>query len=200
MTKYENTFNKKIKIGLNWKCSSILLILILSSQIKKVENAKTKENTFFFLNTFYRSVFLYELILLIPTDITRSEMITNGNIYLQTDGVAMGSPLGPVLAGIFMVHLQRSLIPVLKDQLSFLKQYIDDTITFIKTGSAEYVLLILNSCHPNVESTYEIEVNSKLAFLDVFFLREGQNIITTVYRKVTNSDIYLNWNSFCPQS
>ena len=36
--------------------------------------------------------------------------------------------------------------------------------------------------------------------MDVLLLREGQNIITTVYRKVANSDIYLNWNSFCPQS
>ena len=32
-------------------------------------------------------------------------------VYLQTDGVAMGSPLGPVLAGIFMVNLERSLVP-----------------------------------------------------------------------------------------
>ena len=31
--------------------------------------------------------------------------------------------------------------------------------------------------------------------MDAFLLREGQNIITTVYRKVTNSDIYYNWNS-----
>ena len=36
--------------------------------------------------------------------------------------------------------------------------------------------------------------------MDVLLLREGQNIITTVYRKVTNSNIYLNWNSLCPQS
>ena len=41
---------------------------------------------------------------------------------------------------------------------------------------------------------------SKLVFLYVLLLNEGQNIITTVYRKVTNSDIYLNWNSFYPQS
>ena len=78
----------------------------------------------------------------------------NGDIYLQTDGVAMGPPLGPVLAGIFMVHLETSLIPVLKDQLSFGKPYVDDTITFIKTGSPEYVLSILNSFHPNIEFTY----------------------------------------------
>ena len=62
----------------------------------------------------------------LSTDITRSEMkemlplctknvhfTFNGDIYLQTDGVAMGSPLGPVLAGIFMVQLERSLVPVL---------------------------------------------------------------------------------------
>ena len=110
----------------------------------------------------------------------------------------MGFPLGPVLAGIFMIHLERSLAPVLKDQLSFWKRYVDDTITFIKTGSAENVLSILNSFHPNIEFTYETEVNSKLAFLYVLLLREGQNIIITVYRKVTNSDIYLNLNLFCP--
>ena len=30
----------------------------------------------------------------------------------SSDGVAMSSPLGPVLAGIFMVDLKRSLIPL----------------------------------------------------------------------------------------
>ena len=88
--------------------------------------------------------------------------------------------------------MERSLVPVLKDQLSFWKRYVDDTITFIKTGSAEHILSILNSFHPNIEFTYETEVNSKLTFLDILLLREGQNILTTVYRKVTNSDIYLD--------
>ena len=82
-----------------------------------------------------------------------------------------------------MVHLERSLVPALKNQLSFWKRYVDDTITFINTGSAEFVLSILNSFHSNIEFTYEAEVNSKLAFLDILLLREGQNIITIVYRK-----------------
>ena len=86
-------------------------------------------------------------------DITRSEMkeiltictknvyfTFKGDIYLQTDGVAQGSRLGPVLAGIFMVHLERSLVPVLKDQISFWKQYLDKIITFIKTGLVENIL------------------------------------------------------------
>ena len=35
------------------------------------------------------------------------------NIYQQRDGAAMGYPLGPVLAEIFMVHLERTLMPEL---------------------------------------------------------------------------------------
>ena len=42
----------------------------------------------------------------------------NNKIYQQCDGVAMGSPLGPVIAGIFMVELEKSLIPTLIEHMS----------------------------------------------------------------------------------
>ena len=58
----------------------------------------------------------------INTDIPKKEMkellllctksvhfIFNGKIYIQIDGVAIGSPLGPVLANIFMVELKKIL-------------------------------------------------------------------------------------------
>ena len=59
------------------------------------------------------------------TNITRSEMKEmllctknlhfsyNHDIYIQRDRVAMGSPLGLVLTGIFMMNLERSLVPKL---------------------------------------------------------------------------------------
>ena len=53
-------------------------------------------------------------------------------IYQQCDGVPMGSPLGPVIAGIFMVELEKSLIPNLTEHMSPWKQYVDDTIAVIK--------------------------------------------------------------------
>ena len=36
----------------------------------------------------------------------RSHFVFDGQSYDQVDGVAMGSPLGPVLAYIFMCHLE----------------------------------------------------------------------------------------------
>ena len=38
-------------------------------------------------------------------------------VYLQTDGATMGSLLGPVLVGIFMVDLERCLVPLLTTEL-----------------------------------------------------------------------------------
>ena len=52
----------------------------------------------------------------------------NGEMFTQIDGVAMGSPLAPILAGIFMVELERNLISILKDHLSYWRRYVDGTI------------------------------------------------------------------------
>ena len=39
----------------------------------------------------------------------------NEEVYKQTDGVAMGSLLGPVIADIFMVELENNIVPVLQE-------------------------------------------------------------------------------------
>ena len=41
----------------------------------------------------------------------------NNNIYIQIDGVVMCSPLGPVLANIFMAELESVLVPKLNDHV-----------------------------------------------------------------------------------
>ena len=65
-------------------------------------------------------------------DFTRSEMKEillictknvnfsyNHDIYMHKDAVAMGSPLGSVFTGIFMVNLARSLVPKLNVYIDF---------------------------------------------------------------------------------
>ena len=68
----------------------------------------------------------------------------NGAIYKQINGVAMGSPLGPVIANIFMAELEKLIIPQLGDKISLWQRYVDDTCTFIKKGETEAVLDVLN--------------------------------------------------------
>ena len=115
-----------------------------------------------------------------------------GKIYIQIDEVVMGSPLAPVLADIFMVELERIVVPTLATQLRFLRRYVDETTCFVKIESIEYILSVVNNFHEKIQFTYEIEKDSKLSFLDVEIQRTNETVATTVYRKETNNDMYLN--------
>ena len=66
----------------------------------------------------------------------------NGQLYLQKDGIAMGSPLAPVMAGIFMVELGRKVLPMLLQYIKGKKRYADDTISYVKVDCTEHVLCI----------------------------------------------------------
>ena len=57
----------------------------------------------------------------------------------------------------------------------------------------------LNSFDENIQFTFEVEEENKLAFLDVMVIRNTNDAInTTVYRKPTNTDIYNNCHSHSP--
>ena len=71
----------------------------------------------------------------------------NSEIYIQIDGVAMGSPLGPVIANIFMVELETTLVPKLEDHVKKWKRFVDDTFVYVKNGSDKYYVSALNSFH-----------------------------------------------------
>ena len=79
----------------------------------------------------------------------------NGKTYIQTDGVAMGSPLGPVPADIFMIELKMPLLPELTSYISYWKIYVNDTICSIKIEYVECILLVLNGFDNNIEFTVE---------------------------------------------
>ena len=123
-----------------------------------------------------------------------------GQSYLQKDGIVMGSTLGPVMAGIFMVELERSLSPMLSCYMIGWKCYVDDTIAYVKTDAIDYVLSIINSFQGNISFTYEHENNGKIFFLDILILRNGNSFEATINRKPTHNDIYLHWESFAPST
>ena len=103
-----------------------------------------------------------------------------------------------MLAGIFMVHLECTLIPKLTEYMNPWKRYVNDTISIIKETSITHVLTVLkNDFHKNIEFTYEMEENWKIAFLDVLIIRNNKTLKATVYRKKTYSSLFtVNWKSF----
>ena len=96
-------------------------------------------------------------------------------------------------------NLERTLVPMLNVCFNFWRRYVDYTITFIKIVSAEYLLSVLNDFYPKIKFTYEMEVESNLAFLDILLHCDGHDITITIDGKMTNNDVFLNWYSFSPR-
>ena len=97
-----------------------------------------------------------------------------------------------------MVHLEGTLIPTLTEHMNPWKRYVDHTISIIKEKSIAHVLTVLNNFHKNIELTYKMEENGKIAFLDVLLIRNNNILKTTVYRKKTQNGVYLYWRPFAP--
>ena len=119
------------------------------------------------------------------TATTSVEFSFNNIMYRQIDGVAMGSPLGPALANIFVGYYESKFFnEILK--LTVYCCYVDDTFSlFHKEIEFQNFLNCLNSLYPSLKFTNEIETNNSLPFLDVLVTKSNNKFITSVYRKPT---------------
>ena len=113
------------------------------------------------------------------------EFSFNDRMYRQSDGVAMGSPLGPILANIYLGYCE-SLIPEQRWP-DLYRRYVDDTFSLFTGGEQEALefLDLLNSLHPSIQFTMEGEIDGRLPFLDALVMRMEGRFSTTVYRKPT---------------
>ena len=83
--------------------------------------------------------------------------VFNGKTYKQKDRVCLGSPLVPLLANVFMVHLEETIAPKLQTSMPTWIRYVDDTFTLVKKGKIEEIIAALNNFHPNIIFTHEFE-------------------------------------------
>jgi hypothetical protein len=139
----------------------------------------------------------FEQLLTIAT--TESCILFNGCYYKQIDGVAMGSPLGPTLANIFLCYHEQQWLDNCPTAFrpSYYKRYVDDIFVLLPnfdclSSFKEY----LNKQHPNMHFTSEEEDNNELPFLDIFVKRTLTSFFTSVYRKPTFSGVYTHYTSF----
>ena len=120
--------------------------------------------------------------------------------YRQTEGVSMGSPLGPIQANIFVGFLERRLFDRFPKPFIYLR-YEDDTFVSFRSRNDDLVFVdILNQLHPSLTFAIEEENKGQLPFLDVLVERCNFSFLTSVYRKPTFTGLYLNWHSFAPKS
>ena len=130
---------------------------------------------------------------------SQTYFIFNSKFYNQIDGVAMGSPLAPVLANIFMVfHDSNWLDEYNPNKPKFYLRYINDILAaFDNEQDSLNFSNFLNNSHPNIKLTIEKQINHCITFLDVFVSAiNNQNLILQTYHKSTYTGLLLNFKSF----
>ena len=125
------------------------------------------------------------------------EFSFDGTMYRETECVAMGSPVGPALANIFVGYYEKK-IP--DDQWpKMYHRYVDDVFShFVSKDHSGQFLQRHNSLHPALQFTCEGEERGTLPFLDVKVIRELEGIVTSIYRKPTFTGLYTPWDSYSP--
>ena len=129
--------------------------------------------------------------------LTSTYFMWNEEFYEQEDGAAMGNPLSPVVANIYMEHFEEMALDTATKRPSTWLRYVDDTFV-VWTGDRtelEEFLVHLNSLRNSIQFTMEVEENSSLPFLDVLVTKNGSGLKTSVYRKKTHTDRYIHYTS-----
>ena len=143
---------------------------------------------------FSRAVFVE----LMQTTTSSVEFSFNNIMHRQIDGVAVGSPLGPSLANIFVGYYGALLFKRVNKPPMYYR-YVDDTFAvFNDEDECNEFFSHLNSLHPLLRFTFEKECNRTLPFLDVLVEKNDDEFVTSIYRKPTFTGQYIRWNSFCP--
>ena len=139
---------------------------------------------------------LKELLLLACTNVL---FTFNDQLFIQHEGVCMGSTLGPTMAA-FAMDMIESKFETYKGHLpSVYLRYVDDCLAlFTSRDEALNFLEFLNSHHPSLQFTIEFEVNETINFLDTKIKRANGAVEVDWSIKDTNTGIYTPFCSYTP--
>ena len=140
---------------------------------------------------------------LLTRTMSESLILFDQEFYKQHDGVAMGSPLGPTLANIFLCYHEKIWLQNCPSEFkpTIYRRYVDDTfLLFRSKNHIEKFRNYLNRQHKNIKFTSETENNNSISFLNIKIIRDNQKFMTSVYRKLTFSGVFTNFGSFIPKS
>ena len=90
---------------------------------------------------------------LLTLSVKSSCFLFNDVYYKQVNGVAMGSPLGPTLANLFLVYYEHKWLEKCSLQFrpKYYRRYVDDIfVMFESRDHLKKFLKYINSRHPNI--------------------------------------------------
>ena len=138
---------------------------------------------------------------LLELSLLDTHFLFNNNLYKQINGLAMGQPVAPVMANIFLCYHERKWLENCPPEFKpiIYKRYIDDSfLLFREKHHIDLFLNYLNNCHNCIKFTKEVEKENCLNFLDIKITKNNNKFSTSIYRKPTFTGLTMNFQSFAP--
>ena len=134
-----------------------------------------------------------DIILLLEFCLKNTYFSFQGQFYEQVEGAAMGSPVSPIVANLYMEYLEQKALSTAPPPSSG----VDDTFVIHKEVNKQGFLQHINSVDPAIRFTVEDnKEDGSIPFLDTIVKPEVDGSLSiTVYRKPTHTDQYLQWDS-----
>ena len=122
--------------------------------------------------------------------------VFQGKYDEQLEGAAMGSPLSPIIANIYMEEFETKALSTAPTPPLW-KRFVDDTFVVIKTSHKEEFFKHIHSIEDSIQFTAEdTKADGSLPFLDALVTPQADGTLSTsVYRKPTHTNQYLQWDS-----
>ena len=120
-----------------------------------------------------------------------------GRFFEQLQGAAMGSPISPIVANLYMEDFENKAINTTECPPRVWKRYVDDTFVVIEANKKQGFLNYINNVDPFIHFTTEdARTDGSIPFLDTIVMPQFDgSLLTSVYRNPTHTDQYLQWNS-----
>ena len=139
---------------------------------------------------------IQQIIILLEFCLTSTYFLFQGKHYEQVQGAAMGSPIGCLIANLFMEEFEVKVLSTCPHPASLWLRFVDDTFVITKPEHSQELLHHINSKDPHIQFTVEPTQQGSLPFLDTLVTIEPSNTFsTTVYGKPTHTDQYLHLDS-----
>ena len=124
----------------------------------------------------------------------------NNNYFQQTYGTAMGNPLSPFLANVFMNNFETNFKNSNPEFPKIWFRYVDDIFAIVnKSFDINAFMNKINNVYPSIKFTFELEIENKLPFLDLLLIRNETKINFGIYRKPTHINSYIHNDSCSPK-
>ena len=111
----------------------------------------------------------------------------------------MKSPVSVTVANLVMEDVEDRALATSNFDVKFWKRYMNDTCVALATCKCKAFLGHLSIVEPTILFALEPELDGKLPFLDILLEHcPDGSVSTSVFRKTTHMDRYLDFNSHHP--